>query len=199
MGNGLLRLDAETGEVKAYTQQGSAATDRKINGLSNSYISKISLSPDGCRIYVATTMGVCAMDMETENWLTTFGGINCLNYGTPTRVAREYGGRVYVGTNDGLLSYELKTRKTHLYALESGLADNGISSLEQDKHGNLWISTDHGLCRLDPKSGKANNYFVDNGLQSNEFSDGASYVASDGQLLFGGLGGVTWFKPEQIE
>ncbi len=199
MGNGLLRLDAETGEVKAYTQQGSAATDRKINGLSNSYISKISLSPDGCRIYVATTMGVCAMDMETENWLTTFGGINCLNYGTPTRVAREFGGRVYVGTNDGLLSYELKTRKTHLYALENGLADNGISSLEQDKHGNLWISTDHGLCRLDPKSGKANNYFVDNGLQSNEFSDGASYVASDGQLLFGGLGGVTWFKPEEIE
>ncbi len=199
MGYGLLRLDPATGEVKAYTQQGDAGNDRKVNSLTNNYLSAVEPSPDGRRIYVATTMGVCALDLETDSWLSTFGGKNCLKYGTAARIAREFGGKLYVGTNDGLLCYDLKTRKTHMYAIESGLADNGISSIEQDHKGNLWISTDHGLCRLDPKTNQTSNYFVDNGLQSNEFSDGASFTAPNGQMLFGGLGGITWFKPEDIK
>ena len=55
------------------------------------------------------------------------------------------------------------------------------------------------LCRLDPKTEKTSNYFVDNGLQSNEFSDGASFKAPNGQMIFGGLGGITWFKPQDIK
>ena len=197
MGQGLLRLNAETGAVKAYTQAGDAPDNRKVNSITNNYISQLDISPDGRRVYVATTMGVCAMDIATENWLSTFGQ-NCLNYGTPVRIAREFGNRLYIGTNDGMTVYDLKTRKTHTHAVESGLSDNGIASIEQDQQGMLWISTDHGLCRLDPKTDKTNNYFVDNGLQSNEFSDGASWFTSDGKMVFGGLGGVTWFTPADI-
>ncbi len=197
MGYGLLRLNPQTGELKAYTQKPTAPEDRQVNSISNNYISQLSLSPDHSRIYVATTMGVCAMDIEKEDWLSTFGG-NCLNYGVPTRIAREFGNKLYVGTNDGLLCYDLKSRKNELYAMESGLADNGIASMEQDSNGRLWISTDHGLCCMDPKSGKTNNYFVDNGLQSNEFSDGASWVSPDGYMVFGGLAGITWFNPKDI-
>ncbi len=198
MGDGLLCLDCQTGQVKSYLQQDNATEDRKINSITNNYISQISLSPDGNRLYVATTMGVCALDIGTGNWLSTFAGKNCLNYGTPTRVAREYSGMLYVGTNDGMLCYDLSTHETHLYGVKSGLADNGISSIEEDYQGKLWISTDHGLCCLNPKTGKTSNYFVDNGLQSNEFSDGASSRAANGQLLFGGLGGITWFNPKEI-
>lgn len=198
MGNGLLRIQPDKHEMKAYTAAEDADKNRKINSIANNYISQISLSPDGKRIYIATSMGVCAMDIATENWLSTFNN-NCLNYGTPTRIAREFGGQLYVGTNDGLTCYNLKTQKTHLHTVESGLGNNGISSLEQDDQGRLWISTDHGLCCYDPKSEKTNNYYVDNGLQSNEFSDGASWKASDGTIVFGGLGGITWFSPKDIK
>ena len=208
MGQGLLRLDISTNELKAYKTKNGADRDRSVNSIVNNYISQISLSPDGKRIYTATTMGVCAMDIATENWLTTFRNTegngkakreNCPNYGTPTRIAREFGGMLYVGTNDGLFTTNLKTQKTEHYAQKSGLADNGIASIEQDHNGRLWISTDHGLCCLDPKTGKTSNYFVDNGLQSNEFSDGASWTTKDGAMLFGGLGGITWFRPEDIK
>ena len=107
MGNGLLRLNPETGEVKAYTLIEKARENRKINSITNDYLSQLSISPDGRRIYVATTMGVCALDLQTESWLSVFGK-NCLNYGTPIRVAREFNGKLYIGTNDGLLSYDLK-------------------------------------------------------------------------------------------
>ncbi len=197
MGYGVLRLNPETGEVKAYVQKQKAPDDRKINCIVNDYISQLALSPDGKRLYVATTMGVCCLDLEKDSWLSTFGE-NCLNYGTAVRIAREFDGILYIGTNDGLLCYDLEQRKLKRLAIESGLADNGIASIEQDKTGRLWIGTDHGLCCLNPKNGKTNNYFVDNGLQSNEFSDGASWASPTGYLVFAGLGGVTWFTPADV-
>ena len=197
MGYGLLRVTPSTREVKAYTQKDNAPHTPKLNSITNDYISQIALSPNGRRIYVSTTMGVCALDIKTESWISTFGK-NCLNYGTPTRISREFNGKLYIGTNDGLLCYDLKTRKSERHTLDSGLADNGIASIEQDHQGQLWIATDHGLCRYNPKTGKVNNYFVDNGLQGNEFSDGASCVTPQGHMIFGGLGGITWFNPADI-
>ena len=113
-------------------------------------------------------------------------------------MACEFNGELFVGTNDGLLCFDMKTGRNTKRQLERGLTDNGISSIEQDKEGNLWISTDHGLFRFNPKTGQTDNYFVDNGLQGNEFSDGASFVAPDGRMVFGGLAGVTWFNPSDI-
>ena len=197
MGNGLLRIDHESRAVKAYVQHKKAPDDRKINSITNDYLSHLSLSPDGKRIYAATTMGVCALDIEKENWVSTFGE-NCLAYGTAARIAREFDGVLYIGTNDGLICYDLQQRQLKRLAIESGLADNGIASIERDKAGRLWIGTDHGLCCLNPKTGKTNNFFVDNGLQSNEFSDGASWASPTGYLVFAGLGGVTWFNPADV-
>ena len=197
MGQGLLRFNPETNEFKRYEQAEKAVTDRKVNGLINNYLSKISLSPDGKRIYVSSTMGVCVFDIAQESWVSTFG-VNCLNYGTPVRVAREFDGHLFVGTNDGLECYEMKTGKRVNFQYMSGLTDNGISSIEQDQQGYLWISTDHGLFRLNHKTGKTDDYYADNGLQGNEFSDGASWVTDNGRMVFGGLAGVTWFNPSEI-
>jgi signal transduction histidine kinase/DNA-binding response OmpR family regulator/ligand-binding sensor domain-containing protein len=197
MGNGLLRL-GENGDIKAYLQAEGSTEDAKINSITNNYISNLSLSPDGKRIYVATTMGVCAMDIATENWVSTFGK-NCLNYGTPVRIAREFDGVLYLGTNNGLQSYDLKSHNLYTHNTEGGLADNGIASIEQDRQGRLWISTDHGLFCMDRKNKSIRSYFVDNGLQSNEFSDEASWVTPDGRMVFGGLGGVTYFNPDEIQ
>ena len=199
MGDGLLSMELKSGVVKAYTMGKNGGSDRKANCIANNYISQLSLSPDGRRIYTATTMGTCAMDISTENWLSTFQGQNCLNYGTPTRIAREFDGKLYLGTNTGLYRYDLKQHYVQRADSTSGLADNGISSIEQDKDGQLWIGTDHGLYCTDSRSGITTSYFVDNGLQSNEFSDGASFLTPDGLMLFGGLGGVTLFRPNGLK
>lgn len=199
MGQGLLRMNLETGDIKAYTMHEDAGLNRHINSIANNYISQIALSPDGKRIYAATTMGVCAMDIASENWLSVFNGTNCPNYGTPIRIAREFGGKLRIGTNDGLYCYNFKSHQMEHHGIESGLADNGISSIEQDLHGRLWISTDHGLYCVDPKTQLTSSYYADNGLQGNEFSDGASWLAPNGKMIFGGLGGVTWFNPDDIK
>ena len=198
MGFGVLRLNPETGDIKAYTQLKKASENRKLNSITNDYISQLSISPDGRRVYVSTTMGLCALDIQKESWLSVFGK-NCLNYGTPIRIAREFDGKLYIGTNDGLLCYDFQKQQLKRIGEESGLGDNGICSIERGRDGRLWISTDHGLCSLNPKTGKTSSFFVDNGLQSNEFSDGASWATNDGYMIFGGLGGITWFNPADIK
>ncbi len=194
---GLLLLDQNTNQLTVYNKKDNAEKDHQVNSIANDYLSQISLSPDGKRIYASTTMGLCCLDITTGSW-TSFFGQNCINYGSPNRIAREYDGIVWIGTNDGLYCYDPSKKEYRLYTEEKGLADNGIASIEQDRQGRLWIGTDHGLRCHNPKSGETRNYFIDNGLQSNEFSDGASCISADGVMLFGGVGGVTWFDPERI-
>ena len=198
MGQGLIMLDQQDNQLTAYTMREGASNNPAINSIANDYISQLSISPDNNRVYVATTQGVCCYDIGQKSWTRLFGK-NCLNYGTPTRIAREYSGRLWIGTNDGLYAFDMASKKIQRYSTEQGLSDNGIASIEQDLNGRLWISTDHGLCCLDPKTGITQNYFIDNGLQSNEFSDGASWATTQGTMLFGGVGGITWFNPKQMQ
>lgn len=198
MGVGLLKLNPNTGVVKVYETAENSVPDRTVNSIINNYISDISISPDGKRIYTATSMGVCCMDIATENWTCTFNG-NTLNYGTPTRIAEEYQDKLWIGTNNGLYSFDLKTRKLDQMTMEEGLVDNGIASIVEDLEGMLWIGTDHGLCRYNPKTQLTQSFFVDNGLQSNEFSDGASCISKRGDILLGGVGGITWLTPSDIK
>ena len=201
MGQGLLRINLGTNQLKAYTMDSKAPSDSKINSIANDYISKMSVSPDEKRIYLATTMGVCCLDIEKDSW-TSFFGKNSLNYGTPSRIVKEYNGNLWIGTNDGLYCYDIQKKQLQHLTKEKGLADNGVGSIEQDLEGHLWLGTDHGLCCHDPKTGMTESYFVDNGLQSNEFSDDASCTVNRGSrvvMVFGGVGGVTWFHPERIK
>ena len=198
MGEGLLRLQPKTGEIKNYKTSENAVTDRKANSLVNDYISKMSLSPDGKRVYLATTMGACCLDIATESWTKVFG-VNTINYGTPIRVIKEYDNKLWIGTNNGLYSYNLANKELRHMDMEKGLADNGIASIQQGKQGMIWLGTDHGLCRYNPQTKLTQSFFVDNGLQSNEFSDGASSVSPNGTMIFGGVGGVTWFNPSDIK
>ena len=198
MGYGVLMINQETGKLTALQTKNNSPADRSVDAIANDYVQQLSLSPDGKRLYVATTMGVCCYDIGKASWTATFGK-NCLNYGTPTRVAREYSGRLWIGSNDGLYYYDLSGKRLQRLTAEKGLGDNGIASIEQDKAGKLWISTDHGLYNYDPKTQLTQSYFIDNGLQSNEFSDGASWASPTGMMIFGGVGGVTWFNPLDIK
>ena len=198
MGQGVVMLDQQENKIETYKVKDRAESNRDANSIPNDYVSQISVSPDNKRIYVATSTGACCLDLEKNSW-TSFFGKNCLNYSTPTRIVREYSGRLWIGTNDGLYCYDLLKKELKLASTDRGLSENGIAAIEQDAKGRLWIATDHGLYCYDPKTELTQNYFNDNGLQSNEFSDGASWTSSDGTMLFGGVGGLTWFNPADIK
>lgn len=42
------------------------------------------------------------------------------------------------------------------------------------------------------------NFYASDGLQSNEFSKGAAFADKQGELIFGGTNGITYFNPTEI-
>ena len=146
-------------------------------------------------------MGLCCLDIGRDSWVTTFGE-NVKHYGTNIRSVTETSGKyLWYGSNDkGLAKRTLANGEIRVFTENDGLPDMGIASIIMDKDNNLWVGTDHGLCLMEEKTGKVKYcFYVDDGLQSNEFSDRASSLGGDGSLLFGGVGGITWFKPRDIK
>ncbi len=112
-------------------------------------------------------------------------------------------GDLWVGTWNGLNRMSSADRRAGrnrfaLYTKAEGLADNAVYGILPERDGHLWLSSNHGISRLDPASGAVQNFDSHDGLVTDEMNGGAELVASDGTLYFGGVNGVSWFRPGEI-
>jgi signal transduction histidine kinase/ligand-binding sensor domain-containing protein len=74
-----------------------------------------------------------------------------------------------------------------------------IASMEKDKNGYLWISTTNGIMRLNPKNRIFIQFDRSDGIVNDYFIIAASYVRSDGKLMFGADNQFVVFNPEQVK
>jgi len=112
-------------------------------------------------------------------------------------------GDLWVGTQNGLNRLRAEDRRAGrnrftLYTKAEGLADNTVYGILPDRAGHLWLSTNRGLSRLNLASGSVQNFDSRDGLVTDEMNGGAERVASDGTFYFGGVNGVSWFRPGEI-
>ncbi|WP_246041131.1 hybrid sensor histidine kinase/response regulator transcription factor [Flavivirga rizhaonensis] len=113
-------------------------------------------------------------------------------------------GDIWAGTLGGGLckfipSTDGKTDRFKTYSEKDGLPNNVIKAMLEDDEGNLWLSTNKGLSRFNISDETFKNFDVNDGLQGNEFSELASFKRSTGELLFGGVNGVTVFYPNSLK
>lgn len=106
---------------------------------------------------------------------------------------------IWIGTRRGLLCYDRQSGKITKYSTQDGLPSDIIHSIEEDSYGRLWISSDKGLSCFNPFSGQFRNFTTDDGLQGNQFNTGSHLRRSNGEMMFGGIGGITAFFPEMME
>ena len=199
MGHGLFKY-AQDGSVHSYTMKKGADNNQKINSLPNNFLSKLSVSHDGKTLFVATSIGLSALNIKTDSWLSTFGK-NCINNGTFSHsVYADRKGKVWFGTDDGVYCYDFHNGiNEKRYTIKEGICDNSICSITEDSKGRIWLGTAHGICCLNPRTGKTENYYAESGIQSNEFSDGTVASKNNGALIImGGTGGITWFEPAKV-
>lgn len=106
---------------------------------------------------------------------------------------------IWIGTySGGLNKLDTESGKFTNYRSSHGLHDN-IKGILEDENNFLWLSTNSGIYKFDPSGLSVKNYDVTDGLQSSEFNDGAFFKDKDGKIYFGGINGVTYFKPEEIK
>jgi ligand-binding sensor domain-containing protein/signal transduction histidine kinase len=106
-------------------------------------------------------------------------------------------GILWIGTEGGLHCFNAETESFGYYSIEHGLPDDEIFAILEDQNGNLWMSTNHGLTKFNPVTGVFRNYDAEDGLQDNQFS-AAAVIRRKGEMLFGGVNGISSFWPDQI-
>lgn len=115
--------------------------------------------------------------------------INCLY--------EAHDGTFWIGTRSGICRLNEKSQEVTLYTTAHGLPNNVVHGILEDSYGKLWISTDKGISCLHPSTGKFRNFTNNDGLQSNQFTAACQRTA-DGQMYFGGINGITTFRPEEV-
>ena len=107
--------------------------------------------------------------------------------------------RVWIGTAGGGLNLYHPETDTFTYFLErDGLPNGVVYGILEDDLGRLWMSTNYGVSRFDPETETFKNFDAGDGLQSNEFNSSAYAKGKDGEFYFGGINGLTVFRPSEI-
>ena len=107
-------------------------------------------------------------------------------------------GSIWVGTRDGLFALKEADKELLQYTTDDGLPSNVIYGILEDSYGRLWVSTNQGLSCFDPENRKMRNFTIVDGLQSNQFNAGSYCRIGNGNMLFGGINGITMFRPETL-
>ncbi|WP_300701564.1 hybrid sensor histidine kinase/response regulator transcription factor [Bacteroides sp.] len=107
-------------------------------------------------------------------------------------------GIFWIGTRNGIYRFDEKTKEIKQYTTAQGLPNNVVHGIMEDSFGYLWLSTDKGLSRFQPQTEKFRNYTDNDGIQSNQFTNNAFCHTKSGLMYFGGINGITTFRPEQL-
>ena len=145
-------------------------------------------------------------DLDSIHYQAFFNNVNDSlslpgNYVISLHEARN--GTIWIGTyGDGICKYvDERGGKGYFvhYNESDGLCNNVAYAMEEDLQGNLWISTDKGLSKFNPNKDEFQNFFVKDGLLSDQFYWSASDADDHGNLYFGGIAGLNYFNPADIE
>ena len=112
-------------------------------------------------------------------------------------------GRLWVGTtNQGIFVLDPSAIRADAVVperhIDEGLPNKSVDKLLADASGDIWASTDRGIARIDPSSFSVRAFGRGDGLAISDYwvSSGAD---SQGELLFGGTGGLTVVHPERVD
>ena len=102
---------------------------------------------------------------------------------------------IWIGTNNGLYWLDSSTSVIHT----TTITDCIIYSAQSDQEGTLWLGTDMGLMSYDPSSSKQRIYNRNHNLKNREFNRKSTGSTSDGRFWFGGINGISVFRPNEIK
>lgn len=106
---------------------------------------------------------------------------------------------LWIGTvGTGLCRFDKRTGRSQRITTQNGLPNDVIYAAIADRLGKVWIATNRGLCQLDRRTGQTHTYTQEDGLSANEFNRFHSVQLPGGQIVLGGVAGITTFVPSRV-
>lgn len=112
---------------------------------------------------------------------------------------RDRRGGLWIGSAEGLQRWE--NDAVHAGFTPVGvpeLRNTTVFSIAEDRTGRLWLGTAHGLVEYVPETGRVQRYTRSDGFLSGELNRRAALRRRSGDLLFGGINGLTQFDPDAV-
>lgn len=190
--SGLFRYETRTRRWRSYATQSPG-------GLSDPFVIAIARRADG-RLWVGTRKGLNLFDPtsgKTEPFTTAAG----LAAAFIVDLWSEPDGRLWVATiDDGVyvLTPQAGQFLTRHLTEQDGLPSVNIDALQPDLAGGVWVSTANGLAMIDTQSLRAGSYQRADGVRFGDYWAHASALTREGDLIFGGVGGLTVVHPRLI-
>jgi ligand-binding sensor domain-containing protein len=125
-------------------------------------------------------------------------GVNSLWDEHIVSITEDKDGLIWVGTLNGLSSFDVQKNKFINYRKEDGLASNEAAGLLVDDLGRIWIGTTNGLCCFDKRKNSFISFDSNDGLSSNQFNEQSAYRMSNGYFIYPTYKGFVIFKPEDL-
>lgn len=164
-----------------------------------------SVSSDECRIlfkdhgqniWLGSEKGLDLVELDDSMNLTVKQVLKDIKVYTITET-RDHS--IWVGTYfNGLIRLTPDRQSQQRYTTEDGLPGNAIMGILEDDLGVLWLSTKNGLSKFNPSNATSTTYGYADGLSHLEFNFNAYCKTQGGEMLFGGINGLTLFHPDSI-
>ena len=122
---------------------------------------------------------------------------NALGSGTLNHLMVDSRGNLWISKTNGLVRYDSRQDSFTIYNEDDGLKYVVIGTLEDDQ-ANIWISTEYGISRLNPETNNIRSYGSDDGLRPARLNRHSFYKRDNGELMFGGVGGISYFMPGDV-
>ncbi|MFI3278598.1 MAG: ATP-binding protein [Rikenellaceae bacterium] len=193
--DGFIRYDLRSGQEVIFTNQ---------NSQFKSSITRNVISDSEGNIWIATSKGLYMIDAkdkdsELPEIIPILPEQTSSHYILPLCQSRS--GDIWYGTlGAGLHRVSRDESGFHLesYNTDDLLSNNSISFIVEDSMGRMWMSHNNELSMVDMDNHRQISYDINNGLQNYGFNDISGCATSGGELFFGGVRGITRFKPESI-
>ena len=157
-------------------------------------------------LWIGTMNGLNRFDPATgavEQIATGGGGPTTIGAAWVSSLVTDRRGRLWVGTLGGGVSIlegrdaAGRPRFRHL-GVADRLPDAAVDMLLEAPSGDVWASTDDGLAVIDPTSLAVRPLRQAEGVAITAYWAGSGAVTADGELAFGGIGGLTIVRPDRL-
>ncbi|WP_373514584.1 two-component regulator propeller domain-containing protein [Persicitalea sp.] len=115
-----------------------------------------------------------------------------------TDVVEDSTGIFWVGTVNGLVSFNPESGVFRQYSTKDGMPGGSVNGIIAGENGTLWLFTSKNIVRFEPLSGQTTLYGSSDGLTVAGFNQTQGFKSASGQLYFGAQDGLVSFDPKQL-
>ncbi|GEM_PF-1061608 len=195
---GLWMYDELSGDLKEYKEN-----EKKENTLPDNRIFCTLEDPHG-NIWIGTqNRGLCRLTPQSGKMMYFLhdrsnpqsipdNGIYDLHL--------ENDSRLWIASENGLAVMDISNDSFSIlkvYGTRDGLPSSNVFSITQDRQKHLWFATNSGVAEFNLLTKTFKSYFTSHGLPVNRIS-GAVYCCTDGTMLFGSTGMITYCHPDKM-